>query len=108
MPPPDPKGAARRATSCSKTTLVRVVLDAPEHPSDLAPSGGSIIDLAPKADRLRRSDQLDLSGGGAAARATPSTTRRYETDEHGGQDGADASRRSSFAATWRPTAGSRS
>jgi hypothetical protein len=28
--------------------LVRVVLDAPAHPSGLAPTGGSIIDLAPK------------------------------------------------------------
>src|SRR3954452_8595243 len=46
-PSKDPKSLAAAGDFELSNDLVRVVLDAPEHPHHLAPSGGSIIDFAP-------------------------------------------------------------
>ena len=37
----------RKATTSSRTISIRVVLDAPDHPHFIGPSGGAILDLAP-------------------------------------------------------------
>jgi hypothetical protein len=46
-PSKDPKSLLAAGDFELSNDLVRVVLDAPEHPHHLAPSGGSIIDFAP-------------------------------------------------------------
>ena len=45
---PDSKARATAGDFLLENDLVRVVLAAPSHPSELAPTGGAIIDLAPK------------------------------------------------------------
>jgi hypothetical protein len=45
---PDSKARATAGDFLLENDLVRVVLAAPSHPSELAPTGGGIIDLAPK------------------------------------------------------------
>ena len=42
-----PKALAAKGDFILENNLVRAILDAPEHPQGLAPTGGSIIDLAP-------------------------------------------------------------
>jgi hypothetical protein len=44
---PGPKALAATGDYLLENDLIRVVLDAPEHPHYLAPSGGSILDLEP-------------------------------------------------------------
>ncbi|HVV52009.1 MAG TPA: hypothetical protein VHO06_20235, partial [Polyangia bacterium] len=44
---PGPKALAAVGDYVLENDLVRVVIDAPEHPHFLAPSGGAILDLAP-------------------------------------------------------------
>src|ERR1700742_101884 len=46
---PGPKSLAAQGDYLLENDLIRVVIDAPEHPHDLAPSGGAILDLAPLA-----------------------------------------------------------
>ena len=69
-----PRPAARRATSCSKTIWCASCWTRPSHPSDLAPTGGSIIDLAPTAIGLRAIRSTRSTRRPACSRATPSTT----------------------------------
>src|SRR5947207_8392135 len=42
-----PKALAAEGDYLLENDRVRVVLDAPDHPHDLAPTGGAILDLAP-------------------------------------------------------------
>jgi hypothetical protein len=69
--------------------LVRVVIDAPSHPSGMAPTGGSIIDLAPAA-----SDSGDqINSIYQAAGLLPRDAVHYDSfhvDEHSSQDTTDA------------------
>ncbi|HVZ89110.1 MAG TPA: CehA/McbA family metallohydrolase [Polyangia bacterium] len=44
---PGPKSLAGQGDYLLENDLIRVVIDAPNHPHHLAPSGGSILDLAP-------------------------------------------------------------
>jgi hypothetical protein len=44
---PGPKALAAQGDYLLENDLVRVVLDAPEHPHFIGPSGGAILDLAP-------------------------------------------------------------
>jgi hypothetical protein len=44
---PGPKAHGATGDLALANDLVRVVIDAPEHPQNLAPSGGTILDLAP-------------------------------------------------------------
>lgn len=46
---PGPKSLAATGDYVLENDLIRVVLDAPEHPHYLAPSGGAILDLEPLA-----------------------------------------------------------
>ena len=54
-----PKAQASVGDFLLENDRVRLVLDAPEHPQDLAPSGGSIIDLAPREADTAGSDQAN-------------------------------------------------
>jgi hypothetical protein len=47
-----PKALAAQGDYLLENDLIRVVIDAPEHPHDLAPSGGAILDLAPLGKSL--------------------------------------------------------
>ena len=58
---------------------VRVILDAPDHPQGLAPSGGSIIDLAPIAADMSSGDQTN--GIYQAAGVLPRDAVHYESWE---------------------------
>ncbi len=58
---------------------VRVILDAPDHPQGLAPSGGSIIDLSPIAGGMSGGDQTN--GVYQAAGVLPRDAVHYESWE---------------------------
>jgi hypothetical protein len=47
---PGPKALAAEGDYVLENDRIRAVFDAPEHPHDLAPSGGAILDLAPLSD----------------------------------------------------------
>ncbi len=64
---PGPKALAGQGDYVLENDQIRVVLDAPEHPHFLAPSGGAILDLAPLPSRSGRSDQRHLPRGRAAS-----------------------------------------
>jgi hypothetical protein len=70
--------------------LIRVVLAAPSHPSDLAPTGGAILDLAPIAGDA--GDQINSIY--QAAGLLPRDAVHYdgvpETDKYSGNDPKDA------------------
>jgi hypothetical protein len=55
----DPKTLAAPGDFVLENDRVRVVLDAPEHPHHLAPSGGSIIDFSPMVPRNVAGDQTN-------------------------------------------------
>jgi hypothetical protein len=56
---PGPKALAAEGDYLLENDLVRVVLDAPEHPHFIGPSGGAILDLAP----LRRGPNAQTNPG---------------------------------------------
>jgi hypothetical protein len=70
-----PRALAAAGDFLLENDLVRVVLDAPEHPQGLAPTGGSIIDLAPLA--AGSGDQVN--GFFQAAGVLPRDAVHYET-----------------------------
>ena len=90
MPLRDPKARGVPGDIVLENALVRAVIAGPGHRSDLAPSGGAIIDLAPKASGS--GDQLNsiYQAAGLLPRDAVHYDDDYETEEHGGQDGADA------------------
>src|SRR4029077_14590008 len=49
---PGPKAQAATGDYLLENDLVRVVIDAPEHPHHLAPTGGAILDLTPLASPM--------------------------------------------------------
>ncbi len=75
-----PKALAAEGDYLLENDLIRVVLDAPDHPHFLGPSGGAILDLAPlrqgpsdrRAPAIRSTPSTTPP---ACSRATPSTTR---------------------------------
>jgi hypothetical protein len=77
-PVPSPKSLAGAGDYLLENDLIRVVLDAPDHPHFLAPSGGAILDL----------DWLDSTLGGDqtnaiyhAAGVLPRDAVHYESAE---------------------------
>ena len=85
-----PKALAATGDFLLENDLVRVVLDAPDHPQGLAPSGGSIIDLAPVDADVRA---IRSTAFYQAAGLLPRDAVHYETaqiDEHRRQNVGDA------------------
>jgi len=89
IPMRDAKARAAEGDIMIENDLVRVVLDAPSHPSALAPTGGTILDFAPVASDA--GDQINSIY--QAAGLLPRDAVHYDSyhiDEHIGQDGAGA------------------
>src|SRR5580692_6966022 len=72
-----PKALAAEGDYLLENDLLRVVIDAPDHPHDLAPSGGSILDLAPLAGGPSVGDQTN--GIYHAAGLLPRDAVHYES-----------------------------
>ena len=77
---PGPKALAAQGDYLLENDLIRVVLDAPDHPHFIGPSGGAILDLAPlrQSPSDRRTPAIRPTPSTtppACSRATPSTTR---------------------------------
>lgn len=84
----DPKARGAPDDILIENDLVRVVLDAPSHPSGLAPTGGSIIDLASTA--AGAGDQVNNIY--QAAGLLPRDAVHYDSyhiEEHSGADTTD-------------------
>jgi hypothetical protein len=88
VPLEGPKARGTTGDILLENDLVRVVLDAPSHPSALAPTGGSILDLAPVGDGA--GDQINsiYQAGGLLPRDAVHYDS-YHIDEHTGQDATD-------------------
>ena len=92
--------AARRTTSCWRTSVVRVVLDAPRiRPAWRRPAVRSSTSR-PWSSELGRPDQLDLPGGRPAPARRRSLRQRRAAIE-GTASRRHYASRSCFAATWR-------
>jgi hypothetical protein len=75
-----PKALAAKGDFVLENSLVRAVLDAPDHPQGLAPTGGTIIDLSPlDASGVATGDQLNGIFQGAGV--LPRDAAHYETWE---------------------------
>jgi hypothetical protein len=72
---PGPKSMAAKGDILLENDLVSVVIDAPDHPQNLAPSGGSILDFAPIG--MGTGDQVN--GIYQAAGLLPRDAVHYET-----------------------------
>ena len=85
-----PKARAAPDDILLENDLVRVVIDAPSHPSGLAPTGGTILDLAPTDTGF--GDQINsiYQGAGLLPRDAVHYDSYQEFEEHGGQDPASA------------------
>ena len=78
---PGPKAMAALGDILLENDLVRVILDAPDHPQGLAPSGGSIIDFSPRdpATKTLLGDQAN--GIYQAAGLLPRDAVRYTSHQ---------------------------
>jgi hypothetical protein len=79
-----PKALAAAGDFLLENDRIRAVLDAPEHPQGLAPSGGSIIDLAPRGQTEQSADQPggdQLNGIFQAAGVLPRDAVHYQSAE---------------------------
>jgi hypothetical protein len=85
-----PKARAAPDDILLENDLVRVVIDAPSHPSGLAPTGGAILDLAPTDTGF--GDQINsiYQGAGLLPRDAVHYDSYQQFEEHGGQDPASA------------------
>ncbi|HEY2899015.1 MAG TPA: CehA/McbA family metallohydrolase [Polyangia bacterium] len=72
-----PKAQAAFGDFLLQNDRVRIILDAPEHPQGLAPSGGTIIDFAPIAADMSSGDQTN--GIYQAAGVLPRDAVHYES-----------------------------
>src|SRR4051812_31089588 len=89
-PLPGPKARGAPGDMVLENDLVRVVLAAPSHPSDLGPTGGAILDLSPTSGDS--GDQINSIH--QAAGLLPRDAVHYaglpETDKYSGNDPKDA------------------
>src|ERR1700690_1411773 len=77
-----PKALAAKDDFLLENDRVRVVLDAPDHPQGLAPTGGTIIDMSPVGtDAAAMSSGDQLNGISQAAGVLPRDAVHYETWE---------------------------
>jgi hypothetical protein len=85
-----PKARAAPDDILLQNDLVRVVLDAPSHPSGLAPTGGTILDLAPSDTGF--GDQINsiYQVAGLLPRDAVHYDSYQEIEEHAGDDPASA------------------
>jgi hypothetical protein len=100
---PGPKATAAFGDILLENELVRVVLDNPDHPQGLAPSGGSIIDFSPRdpATKMLLGDQAN--GIYQAAGLLPRDAVLYTTSATPEDRGASDPAQRYVAAVFRGT-----
>jgi hypothetical protein len=90
---PGAKALASRGDFALENDLVRVILDAPDHPHHLAPSGGGILDLAPAGTTLGGTGGDQVNAIFQVAGVLPRDAVHYFTahsEEHGGETPEEA------------------